>query len=293
MPELASLRERFLTAAPGRPQDLAALDATLEDVLVEARGQWPSLGLTDEAFIAALAARVQRAPDVTVALGRLHAADLFLTTAVVAGLPGAAEELERAFFPVVDRAVASFDRGPSFADEVRQALRDRLYVRKGVGPPKLASYSGQGPFTVWLRACAVRIAMRLRSGDARVASNDDERLLEELPAAQPDPELAYVKATYRRDLRAAFHDALAALSPRERTLLRLQAIDGLSGAEVAAAFGVSAPTASRWLARARQTLLEETRRLLAQRLSWTPEEIERNWGLVQSQLDVSLSRVLR
>src|SRR5207245_2776368 len=83
-------------------------------------------------------------------LEAIHAADLWLACACARGVPSAAEELERAFFGELDRAVASLDSSASFADDVRQAIRERLYVRASGTLPGIATYTGEGPLSGWL-----------------------------------------------------------------------------------------------------------------------------------------------
>jgi RNA polymerase sigma-70 factor (ECF subfamily) len=111
-------------------------------------------------------------------------------------------------------------------------------------------------------------------------------------SASPDPELLHLKTAYQEEFRLAFQAALKVLTSRERNLLRLQAVDNLSGEEISRIYRVSASTISRWLARARETLLEETRRLLTERFGLSRSQLDSLAGLVVSQLDVSLPRVL-
>jgi RNA polymerase sigma-70 factor, ECF subfamily len=76
-------------------------------------------------------------------------------------------------------------------------------------------------------------------------------------------------------------------------LLRLQLVDGLRTAQIATLFGVDRSTVKRWLAACRDHLLDQTRRLLMERLKISPNEFELLAGLVQSQLNVSIERLLR
>jgi RNA polymerase sigma-70 factor (ECF subfamily) len=58
-------------------------------------------------------------------------------------------------------------------------------------------------------------------------------------------------------------------------------------------YGVSQSTASRWLADARETIRDELNRLLKSRLDVSRGELASLAGLVASQLDLSMSRLLK
>ena len=88
------------------------------------------------------------------------------------------------------------------------------------------------------------------------------------PAASGNthPEMAFVKDRYRGDFEQALKDSLARLPERERTLLRLHIVNGVSVEKIGQMFAVSQPTASRWLAAARATLLDDIKATLGNRL---------------------------
>ena len=54
-----------------------------------------------------------------------------------------------------------------------------------------------------------------------------------------------------------------------------------------------ASTISRWLARAREQLFDDTREIVRRRLAVSEEELRELIDLVRSRLDVSISRFLR
>jgi RNA polymerase sigma-70 factor (ECF subfamily) len=69
-------------------------------------------------------------------------------------------------------------------------------------------------------------------------------------------------------------------------------MDGLNIDEIAALYQVHRATAARWLASARAQLLEKTRRRMSEQLQLKATETHAVFGLIQSQVDVSLSRLL-
>ena len=296
MPDPAPLSQIFLARRGERGPISAALaeplEATLERLCSEARAAWPDLKLEAGAFVLALADRAAPAEDKGAWLQRLHAADLFVACAAATGVPGALAALERHYFPALDRALAALDRSASFADEVRQELRERLFVSRGGKAPRISTYTGDGALAAWLRVAALRAGGRLRQGHEKDVELDEEAL-RRIPGAGEDPEVRYLKDTYRREFREAFQAALVTLTPRERNLLRLQAVDELKGEQMAAIYRVNAGTISRWLARARATLLAETQRLLRERLKLSRSQLASLSGLVISQLDLSLPRLLK
>jgi RNA polymerase sigma-70 factor (ECF subfamily) len=111
-------------------------------------------------------------------------------------------------------------------------------------------------------------------------------------ATVADPELELVKRRHSEDFEAAFRDALAALAPRQRNVLRLHFVDGLTIAAIGAVHRVHRATAARWLAGARADVLERTRSALRARLRLTPTEVDSLVAVVQSRLDVNLRALL-
>jgi RNA polymerase sigma-70 factor, ECF subfamily len=81
------------------------------------------------------------------------------------------------------------------------------------------------------------------------------------------------------------------LSPKERQILRLHFLDGLDPEAVAKMFHVHRTTVVRWIQRARQTILDEPRRLLQARLALPDDELDSLVAHGQSQLALTMSRV--
>ena len=105
--------------------------------------------------------------------------------------------------------------------------------------------------------------------------------------------MAFLKERYRGEFEQALRQALERAGERERVLLRLHLVNGLTVQAVGKMYGVSQPTASRWLAAARDALLEDIKGTLAERLGTSSEELASLAGLVASRLDLSLSALLR
>ncbi|MBN1206533.1 MAG: sigma-70 family RNA polymerase sigma factor [Myxococcaceae bacterium] len=290
-PSLTSLFISHLRPAEREPAELPALEALLAEVLASARAAWPGLPLPEATFLRYLAERLPEEASLLDALRRLHAADLYLACACTQGLTAAQAALDTRFLPKVDAAVARVEGSGDGAAEVRQRLRERLFTSEEGRPPHIADYQGTGPLAAWLRAAAVRTALNLQRSRRRRARAEEEVLAEgTVPGG--DLELDYLRRQHQGDFRAALAEALAALPTRERTVLRLHFVEGLSLERIGAMYQTHKSTVSRWLARARTDVLAEVRRRLAERLQLSSGELQSLLRTVRSQLDASLSKLL-
>ncbi len=290
------LLQGFLSAAgPARAAAWRALPglAGLLSALLEA-GQraHPSLRVPAERFGAQLGRNATGKVRETELQG-VHAGDLFLAVACAGGDPAALRQLERGPMAQALAGLTRMDPSPSFTDEVRQLLRQKLLMPDAGGLPRIADYSGRGSLRNWLKAAAVRTALNHRRDSGHNLPTKDEEALLALPAPEADPELHYLKATYRAEFKVAFTAALASLTQQERNILRLHVLDGLGTDEIGTLFRVHRTTIARWIGHAREALLEETRRTLSQKLNIDQRELDSLLNLVASQLDVSLSRFLQ
>jgi RNA polymerase sigma-70 factor, ECF subfamily len=248
--------------------------------LADARRAWPDLRADPGAYLAHL--------DATGAAAE-HRADVWLALACAAGDARALTVLDERYLGPLSRTLSRLDPSPAFADEVRQQMRRQLLVAEG-GAPRIAGYSGRAPLASWLQVVMLRAALALLKSSRR--AEPDESALLEVQGPGLDPELDYLKHRCRRELKEAVQAALGALPPRERGLLKLHHLDGLTMDEIGALHGVHASTACRWIDRARERLSRLTRQAVEERLRLSPSEMESLVDLVRSELDLSLSRVL-
>jgi RNA polymerase sigma-70 factor, ECF subfamily len=276
----AELQRAFAAAAPARDA-FAALVA-------RARAEQGELGLTPARFVAYACARVRTPGELETELRALHAGDLYLCSGCMAGAPGALEAFERLFVRAVEPALVRLGLEAADRQDVAQQLRIKLLVGTGGAPPALARYAGRGSLAGWLRASALRAGLDL----LRTKRPADESVWLDWSAAADDPEMAQLKRAYQTAFKRAASDALGAVAPRTRLLLKQHLIDGVSVARLAALHQVHVATVYRWLEDARAALLADTRRRLVVALQIDGPEIERLMGLLQSQLDVSVQRLL-
>jgi RNA polymerase sigma-70 factor (ECF subfamily) len=277
----------FLAERPGAG-DPAVLEARLRQIVEKAVRTWPDMGI-DPARLVIQLARVM-GDDVTQGLAELHAEDFALGFACLDKLPGALTQVERTCGPAVDAAVARIDRSPELRDEVRQTLWQRLFVGTPGQAPRILSYAGRGPLAGWVAVAAQRIALDMRRAAARTGGSDPG--VDQLLSPDDHPEVDYMRMRYKAEFEDAVRVALSALPDRDRLLLRLTTVGGLSHEQIANIYKVNQSTVSRWIARARAGVLEATQRNLCGKLGVKREEFMSLAGMLVSRIDLSISRVL-
>jgi RNA polymerase sigma-70 factor (ECF subfamily) len=281
----------FLAAAPPGERDQLAADPALGErlaaMVAEARSAWPDLDVPADELVAYVAARLPAGAAATLATGA-RVADLALACACARGDPAAIAAFQQRYFGEIELCGKRIRCGDDVVAEAQQNLARMLFT----GEPAITKYSGRGDLRGWIRVTATRELLRLQELTRREVHVTGDDMFDALsPAA--DPELAFLKDHYRHEFADAFRGAVAALSDRERILFRHQLIDGWGIDEIAMHHGVHRSTAARWLAAARQTLLDQTRERLKERWGATTLEVDSVIRLLTSRLDVSLERAVR
>jgi RNA polymerase sigma-70 factor (ECF subfamily) len=269
-----------------------ALDADrLRRLWERGRAAYPALAVTDQMFANHLGAVAARDPDESAPLEERFVEDLYLACACLNAVPNAAEAFDAACAPAIRAAIARLAPGDAARDELVQATRDALLVPRPGEPARLVSYLGTGPLPRWVATTGQRLALlSLRS--ARVEERAHGALAKE--AAPPaDPELAYLKHQYKGDFETVLADLVTGLEERERVILRLHLIDGLSADKIGKMFGMSRATAQRRVEEVREKIADGVRRSMRERLELSGSDAGSVAGLVASQIDISLSRILR
>jgi len=288
-----SRRERLIRAAPekARPEleRFDGLAAAIDRALADGAAAWPMIAIEDDDFLRWIGERLPEEGAVD-AIAGLHAADLLLACACARGLPAALTLFDQRYLSEAGTALERSATLASVRDEVLQQLRQKLLVTDGGRPGRIAEYAGRGPLASWVRSAAIRTGLNATRGAAK-APGDDAIL--EVSGGTPDPELDYMKRRYTAEFQAAFQAALEGLTPRERNLLRMHTIDGLNLDQIGAVHRVHRATVARWIAAARESLLERTRKGLEEKLKLQGSEFESLMGLVRSQLDLSIHSFLK
>lgn len=290
----------FVAALPG-PANMVArdeLEPALALAIAGAELAWPQLRVAREGFVTALARRLEPADDAATlraALASLDVAGLYLAHACVLGDSKALVYFDAGCVADLDAALrAAGVSGPQVA-EAKQRVRHKLLVAGPEGPPRLAHYAGRGDLRGFVRVVAVREGIDLLRQTNRREAHEVPAADEQLERATvgEDPEMLLIKERHRAALREAFAGALAQLSTRERTVLRLAVVEGLTIDQLGAAFQVHRATAARWLAAVREQLFKATRRGLMTRLRIDGREFESLMRVIQSRFEISVCEILR
>lgn len=296
-----SLVRHFLEAAPAvsRPvlEQLPELDRRLWSLVAEGRAAWPDLAVDAAAVVAFIGRQITSTELAEAALDGLRPADLYLATACALKLTAALAAFDRDYIREVDIALARMRMPPERVADVKQLVRQRLFVGGGTaGAPtsagKISEYGGRGDLRRWVRSVAVRTCLNeLRKGKREILV-DDDHLIAQHAVPGDDPEVEYMKKTYATQFKAAFAESLAGLGPREQTLLRYHHVDGLNIDEIGAIYRVHRVTAFRWLEKAKELLVRGTLDILRGRLKLPASELDSVLRMIRSQIHLSIVRQL-
>jgi RNA polymerase sigma-70 factor (ECF subfamily) len=255
---------------------------SIDDFLERGRAEWPGIQVDAGRFAAHVADLAERrgTPEPE------HAADLYLAYACASGAAGACAAFDARHRDGLVRAAARATKSDALAEEAVQVLRVKLFVQD---PPKILDYGGRAKLSTWLASAAARTALNLLEAKG---AREDEPLDTGRFLARADPELEYVRARYAGELEPALVAALGRLSERDRVVLRLHFVERMTIDALAKVYDVGRSTTARWLAAARETLLDHARRELQERLGLTTSELQSLGGDLASQLQVSLLRLL-
>lgn len=300
----------FVESAPPelRPAlaGISELGARLTALLDTGQASWPQLAVDPLELVrfvarqlvaqlggsAATVATIATIEDAAELLEGLRPADLYLACACTTNDPAAIHAFERGYMSEVDHALARMHIDGSRLADVKQLVRQRLFVSQGGAPGKISEYGGRGDLRRWVRSVAVRTCLNdLRKGKREVLA-DDETLIARHAIPVDDPEVTYMKRTYAAEFRAAFSAALAGADAREQTLLRYHHVDGLNIDEIGAIYRVHRVTAFRWLEKAKERLVRLTLEDLRNRLRLSPRELDSVLRMIRSQVNLSLVRHL-
>ena len=266
-------------------------DEELARLVAEGRAAWPQLRIPDEQFVGYLRERVD--PQLPLAEQPLRAqlGDLYLACGCASGDSDAIAAFGDRYGSELVRLFARPNRRGTDAADLVQALLEHLFVRVGNRKPRIAEYLGRGSLRTWLRVVALRLRMNAERGRAGKEAALPTPAQAMLPDAW-DLELEYVKERYRHAFREAFAWAMNELEARDRGLLRLHVVHGLSATAIAGVFGVHRATAKRWLAGVREQLLERTRGRMRDAAQLDGRELDSVMELIGSRLEASVRRCL-
>src|SRR4051812_24003338 len=163
---LDPLLQAFETARGDRsPSDAAEVGLELRRAYEEATAAWPGVAVDAQAFARALGAIV-RGDDALAELREVHAIDVYLACACIAGDTAAVRVFGQVHLARVREWVHHVDRSDAFADDVRQEAARRLLVASDRAA-ELSTYSGRGPLGAYVRIFVTRLARKMKRGKAQ------------------------------------------------------------------------------------------------------------------------------
>jgi RNA polymerase sigma-70 factor (ECF subfamily) len=281
--DVIAARAPVAVAALGEP---AVAERTLVTLCEAAAATWPDIAVEPVRVIAALADKL--ATDDAPAIEAANVAELYLALACARGDDRAIAAFDRAYLDVVPYALRGMKLAAATVEDIRAAVRDKLLLADGDRAPRVIEYAGRGRLRGLVQVTATRMAIdRLRADEREQPLPDDREL-----AAPGDLELSLIKAQYRDAFAAAFTAAVGELSQRDRNLLRLHVLGGVTLEQLAQMYGVHRATVVRWLAAAREAVLDATRGRIAERLGASERELDELFELVRSRVELSVDRLL-
>lgn len=176
---------------------------------------------------------------------------VYLCAACSLGSAAACNTLEREYFPALRVAMARRYHRWDFVDDVLQQTRERLMVGAA---PRIATYRGNGSLSAWLRRVASRIALDLRRAPSMAPMEFVDWQRHQSPAVAEAPGTAgaasSVQSSWALWVERALIEALGALEPPQRSMLRMFYVQGAKIEEIGRCYGIDRSTAYRRLRRA-------------------------------------------
>jgi RNA polymerase sigma-70 factor (ECF subfamily) len=269
------------------PASEAHIEEALAEMIRAGTSAWPGVQLAAPAFVGRIATHYSSEGALVNWLRGVRADDLYLATACAERSPGAIATFDREFLTAVPVILARGGLADAPADEVRQRVRERLFV----GAMKIADYSGRGSLASWLQVVTMRIAIdAIREQKAHPVA--EPKPDDDLRVAGTDPELSLIKERYREPFKQALRVSIRELTDEQRNLLKLHFVDGVTLDKLAALFTVHRATIVRRIAHARDAVFERVRARLQAELGIDHDEFEELLVLLRSRLELSLSALM-
>jgi RNA polymerase sigma-70 factor (ECF subfamily) len=231
------------------------------------------------------------------------AGELELAAACARGDGAAVGEFRARYFEPVIGSLRRMGLDAGQCDDVWQTLCQRLFVaaasdageagRDGAAngaAPRIVRYAGSGQLAGLVRVAATRVALNWLEQAKRRGGGDS--WIEQIAAGGSDPELHAMKHQHRDDLKRELAAAIEGLSPRDRMVLRMHLVERLGIDAIAGLCAMHRATAARSIARAKRALTETVRTRLIARWSVADGDLHAVRAMIDSQIDLSLERLL-
>jgi RNA polymerase sigma-70 factor, ECF subfamily len=308
-------------------------NAEFRDVFERCQGRYPTIRLPFELFSARLerilhghheshtgtpasdfSAGEPSCPTCQAVFRQLCHEDLYLALACAHGDRVAWEFFADQYLPLLKRfamqACRNRDASEDLAQEIVTSLLGdgapadlELSREAGSGPGgaagsgKLASYSARGSLAGWLRAAVSHAAVdRFRRARKEVSLEDGPEGAtppEGAIQASPDSADERLDARWGPVFAECVSRAISRLAARDRLLLRLYHLQGISLKLIGSRFGVHEATVSRWLDRARQEVRKGVEQELRKVHGLNHHEVSSLWHWACEAADPRLDILLQ
>lgn len=290
-----SLKNIFLKALPLEAQSAFSAylehETQLRQLIDQLQSIWPDINLSPEIFLAFIAERVREPITPEAFFSSMKFTDLYWACGCVQGDKTSISIYQEQIFPHLEKNLLAFELSSKIIEDIKQHLFQKLFIGDNQNKPKICYYLGEGDFLTWLRVVAIRHAIDLfRKGQKEAPLY--EWAFSQLADEEDDPEMLFLKQKYHLEFQDAFKRAIVSLSSKERNLLRYQLIDELTWDQMASLYHVHRATIARWLHNIRSKLFNLTRQNLLSQLDLPAEEFESIIRLIQSQMHITITRLL-
>ncbi len=270
--------------------DAIATAELLAALYARGRAAHPRVVVSEEAFGRHLGrCACGGGPESTASLAEIAAEDVYLACACAARVRGAAAAFEARFGRVIRRAVHASSTRRTSARRRSNAPGNTCWSKAATG--RRASRSTWGGDRSRSGCRLRRCGSRSRSAGPRAPSAACAKKRSPRRSGV-DPEALFSKGELRDAFEIAVTEALAALKPRERLVMKLFLVSGMTLDAIGKSLGITRQAVSKTLARARETIVERVDASVQRTLKMTKEDLTSVLRYVASQLDVSISRVL-
>ncbi|MBA3464659.1 MAG: hypothetical protein H0T46_32300 [Deltaproteobacteria bacterium] len=129
-----------------------------------AQAAWRDVFIDPERFVRHIASRLE--PPVAT-LDQLHVEDLYLACGCIDGIPPALAAFDRAHGAGIELVISAAGIDLAAHPDMPARVRERLIIKNGDAPAKIANYAGKGSLGSWVRIFAMREAQRLLAQDSQ------------------------------------------------------------------------------------------------------------------------------
>lgn len=250
---------------------------------------WPQFTVPLPDFEALVGPRLRAGADNR---DELDYAELYLACGCAIGDATALRIFDQQIAAALPAALRRMKLADASIADVLQQLRIRLFVGADNQAPRIIGYAGTGKLGALVHVTAKRLALDTIRSQRRIDPNSSADQLAAASSISADAATMLNKAELRQALRQAFEQAATQLPRRDRTLLRMSVLDGLTIDELATMHRVHRATVARWLVAARDQLTTDARSRFIALAGLEGSDLGHAGELVESHLTVSLGRLL-